>query len=310
MYTPVYISATEAGESALPSCFSKGSLFKFDHVSSFWRFAAVGNWLARWFKYAIHDVRAVQESLEDQLFEEMAGVEAAVSAAGAAMPTAAAAASLTAVSQNHASRFMASYSKLFEDLITRYHDGCEFFAGVWLSASHILQLFLGCVCFAQQQQQQQQQQIDRLEDPEAVTIKMDKLFYPKWYLTVAGFFRYKEAPQVPGTDDDPVRVAQHADGSSTDDAAPLLSNAAYQDSQSGGWSLGLLVLSHFFVAAVAVAATATCARHQRQKGADGGGFVEVTMAGSESRPLRAGRLRGYYKQYQTIELPATHQQLA
>jgi hypothetical protein len=230
VYTPIYISSG-VGERAMPECFSKGSLYKFDHYSSYWRFASVGNWLARWFKYAILDVRAVQVALEDQLFAEMAGAEAAVAAAEeGGLSAAEAAEALTAVSHDHAARFMERYSKLFEELIARYHDGY------------------------------------RLENPEATVIKMDKLFYPKWWLEVAGFFRYREAPAVPGADDDPVRVAQHADGSLVTDDGRFDDGSRIDDTteatlsspepRAPGWSSAFLIASNLIVATVAAATSA------------------------------------------------------
>ena len=119
VYTPVYISSG-AGENAMPSCFSKGSLYKFDHYSSYWRFASVGNWLARWFNYAIYDVRAVQSALEDQLFAEMTETETAIAAEEKWGKThAGAAEALSGISHAHAERFMEKYSALFELLIAR-----------------------------------------------------------------------------------------------------------------------------------------------------------------------------------------------
>ena len=41
VYTPIYVAA----EAAVPPALSRGSLFKFDSKSAYWRFAAVGNWV-------------------------------------------------------------------------------------------------------------------------------------------------------------------------------------------------------------------------------------------------------------------------
>ena len=108
----------------------------------------------------------------------------------------------------------------------------------------------------------------RLRDPEATVITMDKLFYPKWWLEVAGFFRYVNAPSVPGMDDDPVATAQHADGAVTDDgrfddgsriddtveAASLLGSS--MESPASGWSSIFVLTSNIFVAAATAVATA------------------------------------------------------
>jgi hypothetical protein len=40
-----------------------GSLFKYDSAVAFWNFCAAGNYAARFYKYAMVDVRAVQDSL-------------------------------------------------------------------------------------------------------------------------------------------------------------------------------------------------------------------------------------------------------
>lgn len=68
VYIPIFVGA---GDEAVPKPLSTGSLWRMDHESTFWRACSVGNWAAHFFKYAIVDVRQVQEALEDAIFEKL-----------------------------------------------------------------------------------------------------------------------------------------------------------------------------------------------------------------------------------------------
>jgi hypothetical protein len=71
VYTPVYVAA---GPEAVPSPLSTGNLFRYDPKSTFWQACSVGNWAAQAFKYAIVDVRAAQQALEQQVLSEQVGL--------------------------------------------------------------------------------------------------------------------------------------------------------------------------------------------------------------------------------------------
>lgn len=68
VYTPIFVGA---GDDAVPSPLSTGSLWRMDKESTFWKACSVGNWAAHFFKYAIVDVREVQQKLEDDIFDKM-----------------------------------------------------------------------------------------------------------------------------------------------------------------------------------------------------------------------------------------------
>eukprot|EP01041_Mallomonas_annulata_P004646 gene4647-9217_t len=60
-FIPLYVYTEK-----LPKAYTIGSLFKFDLKSSYWNFAVVGNYMTRFYSYAIEDVKALQ----DRLFNE------------------------------------------------------------------------------------------------------------------------------------------------------------------------------------------------------------------------------------------------
>jgi len=67
VYTPIYVAS---GPAAVPSPLSIGNLFRYDPKSTFWQACSVGNWAAQAFKYAIVDVRAAQQALEQRVLSE------------------------------------------------------------------------------------------------------------------------------------------------------------------------------------------------------------------------------------------------
>jgi hypothetical protein len=150
--------------------------------------------------HANGDVRAVQRGLEDKVFAEMAAAEAEAARALHDGDKAGADAVVAAHSAQHAASVMGAYSALFETLIARYHDGY------------------------------------RMADADATVIDMQRLFYPKWWLKVAGFWNYPKAPPVPALE-----------------ASALAANPAP--------SWGLLLLTN---AAVGLAAAYAGLRHGRK----------------------------------------------
>jgi len=150
VYTPLYVNA---GEEAVPTPFTVGSLYKFDHRSTFWRFASVGNWAARFFKFAIHDVREVQQSVEGQIYSQRKEVEDKAVEAAKDGKMKEAEGVLSDYSASAADLIVSSYSELFETLIARYHDGYKL-------------------------------------DDSGNKVVMNKLFYPRWWLKVSGFFHF------------------------------------------------------------------------------------------------------------------------
>jgi dipeptidase len=156
VYTPIYVNA---GENAVPKPLSTGSLWHYDTDSVFWRACAVGNWAAHFFKYAIVDVRETQKKLEDRAFDNQARVEAEALAAIQIGDKVAADSILSKFSADHCDTYRDTYNELFNFLIAKYHDGYS------------------------------------LADPNSFTgIDMRRLFYPKWWLKVAGFWTEYDFP--------------------------------------------------------------------------------------------------------------------
>lgn len=53
----------------------RGSYFRYDSSSSFWNFLAAGNYAARFYRFAMTDVAAVQMKLQEDSFAAVAAVE-------------------------------------------------------------------------------------------------------------------------------------------------------------------------------------------------------------------------------------------
>jgi hypothetical protein len=140
--------------------FYSGSLFKYDSSVAFWNFCAVGNYAARFYKYAMFDVRAVQTKLEDDAAEAVADFEKKIlkqinkAATGDLIAEGQSwvADSITEFVKDQADTVLTAWQDLLPHIITRYHDGY------------------------------------RAENLTAVNINMYKLFYPGFWLNNVGFF--------------------------------------------------------------------------------------------------------------------------
>eukprot|EP00607_Mallomonas_marina_P009286 CAMPEP_0182418534 /NCGR_PEP_ID=MMETSP1167-20130531/2939_1 /TAXON_ID=2988 /ORGANISM="Mallomonas Sp, Strain CCMP3275" /LENGTH=659 /DNA_ID=CAMNT_0024592781 /DNA_START=89 /DNA_END=2068 /DNA_ORIENTATION=- len=157
-YTPIYVSA-----STLPKAYTRGTLFKYDSDIAFWSFAVVGNYAARFYSYAIHDIHELQRKLLDSALAETASAEAQATQMLDEMMTqsktedtvAEAIKILTHVTIAQGMAITRAWKEFFPTLVTKYHDG------------YIAQ------------------------DLDQPAIHMKKLFYPKWWLEAVGFFDHK-----------------------------------------------------------------------------------------------------------------------
>jgi hypothetical protein len=136
----------------IPAQYTRGSLLAFDRESSFWVHALVGNWVARFYKFAHPFVSKVQldlEELVDSLQSDLLQQAALVKKSGgeAAMVD-----FLTEQSALFASQSHKTFTELFEYIVTVFHDGYQmsgFYSG-HLTAT--------------------------------------PLFYPKWWLQQVGYY--------------------------------------------------------------------------------------------------------------------------
>eukprot|EP01035_Chromulina_nebulosa_P019906 gene19906-25861_t len=177
-YTPFYVSAEE-----LPPPYTRGSLFKFDSSVSYWNFCLVGNYASKFYKYAMKDVKELQNNLQVQANYAINNVEAAmirllsfdyrklsepntetdvpltdseivdINEEGSIKHAVIKA--LTAVTKEQGHKVVDAWRDFFPVLVTRYHDGY---------------------------------QADNLDQKD---IKMRKLFYPLWWLDITGYWNTK-----------------------------------------------------------------------------------------------------------------------
>lgn len=73
-YIPIYVHATE-----LPLSWIRGSMHRFDTSSAWWNFCVAGNWVARYYNFAIKSVRELQSQLFNKANAEINILEKEVS---------------------------------------------------------------------------------------------------------------------------------------------------------------------------------------------------------------------------------------
>ena len=173
-YTPLYVSASNP-----PAGYMKGSLFKYDNTVAFWNFAAAANYAARFYEFAMQDVREVQNALESKWVSKSHAIEAKAAEILATRTNTTEAIHmvndmLDDFTNAAGDETVATWRDLLPRLITLYHDGYH------------------------------------AEDLTGSAIRMKKLFYPKWWLDAVGYFNNK--PQT-GPD---VIMFQPTPGSSSD----------------------------------------------------------------------------------------------
>lgn len=117
VFLPVYV-ATEQ----LPSQFTRGSLFRHDDESMFWAVTTVSNWVHKYYRQSIGDVREVQDKIEKELFtvDETEAKAAKLLGDGKRDE---AVQLLGNFSKGAALASHAAYNNLFKRLVASRHDG-------------------------------------------------------------------------------------------------------------------------------------------------------------------------------------------
>jgi len=147
-YVPMY----PASSGELPKAYTTGSLFKYDDDVAFWNFCAVGNYAARFYKYAMQDVVKTIDALEDLAFASAAAAEENALRLMKSDDVADAMNILTDCTNSLVGAVQAGWKSLLPELITKYHDGYH------------------------------AQNLDQ------ASITMTKLFYPEAWLKAVGYF--------------------------------------------------------------------------------------------------------------------------
>jgi len=118
-YSPIYLSAAD-----IPDPYMKGSLFQYDPTSMFWLHCSVGNYVNRFRKFAIEDIKRIQEEIESWQYEQAVLVDQAALALG--NDTQSVEILLTQFSNDTVLAAHQKWLKLFPKIVTKYHDGYRF----------------------------------------------------------------------------------------------------------------------------------------------------------------------------------------
>jgi len=153
VYMPIYVAAT-----VLPDALTTGSLFEYDPDSAYWSFLAVGNWVSRFYRYAMPYVEGVRAGMETGLFHAADGIELQASITLTFGQMEAVVASLTQFVSTTPMVVTSRWSELLGEVITRFHDGYI------------------------------------MEDLDSAEITATKLFYPRWWLKSVGYFENNPNP--------------------------------------------------------------------------------------------------------------------
>lgn len=146
-YLPFFLGATE-----VPFAYMRGSLHRYDPSVAFWNFLAVANYAARFYRYAMVDVRAVQDALMEKALAAVAITDQLVQSASSPGEIASV---CNKVVNDQANMIVTRWQSLLGELITKFHDGYI---------------------------------AENLGQPD---IHMRKLFYPKYWLDATGYWLNK-----------------------------------------------------------------------------------------------------------------------
>lgn len=99
---------------------SRGSLFQYDSSVSFWNFLAAGNYAARFYKYSMMDVVALQMKLQEESFLAVKAVEkAALTLLSTSTATSSVTDLLTETTHDQATKIVSAWRDLLPKLITK-----------------------------------------------------------------------------------------------------------------------------------------------------------------------------------------------
>ncbi|OQS00657.1 peptidase [Achlya hypogyna] len=143
-YVPIFTHVNQ-----VPALYTRGSLHAYDPSASYWAFAVVGNWAARFYQYTHPFVAEVQRRLETAAQTAVGAVQCNVTAT---TDESTLRSYLTAQSEAMATTTHDAFLELFATLVTTFHDG--FF-------------------------------MHNLTD---ATLSAQSLFYPQWWLEDVGYF--------------------------------------------------------------------------------------------------------------------------
>ena len=148
-YIPIYVASTRISKPWI-----RGTMHQYSSDSAWWNFCVVGNYVARFYHFAVKSVRQLQVSLDEMFMKTVLATESAVIAMlQKKHPNESEIAQLlTNVSVTSGDVTSQKYKDLFPVLLTTYRDGYV---------------------------------MKNLDQP---TISFDRMFYPKWWLDKVGYW--------------------------------------------------------------------------------------------------------------------------
>jgi dipeptidase len=117
-YTPLYPSTN-----TLPVSYTTGHLYQYSRESIWWTVTCVQNWMERMYMYMIQDVKLAQADVETTLRTQQDELESSLLKMNDQKANEQTIQLLTRYQNHLAEDFAKSWWKLFEHLITKYHDG-------------------------------------------------------------------------------------------------------------------------------------------------------------------------------------------
>jgi dipeptidase len=158
-FTPhatVYIPVY-AHVSEVPESLSTGALQRLDRKANWWAFSAVGNYAAQWFSFTIGEIRTMQHKFEDEWFKNQDSVEELGLTIQGFGGNVAAVGYLTDWCNEQALDVRTQWWEFLDYLMGKYRDGMM---------------------------------MDKIHTE---TISPTKLFYPRWWLEMVGYWGFPGA---------------------------------------------------------------------------------------------------------------------
>ena len=117
-FMPIY-----AGVNTMPPSFGRGSIITYDPESAWWTFNLVANYATIKYSYIIKDIESRQQKLENNEFKQEPMIEKKATAYWRQGKKEQCRNYLTTYCEKNAADVMASWRKLWEQLIVKYNDG-------------------------------------------------------------------------------------------------------------------------------------------------------------------------------------------
>ncbi|CAK5046732.1 unnamed protein product [Aphanomyces euteiches] len=154
-YVPIYTKINTA-----PTRTGHGSLRQFDMDTAFWLYALVGNYAARYYKFAQPLVTSTQNTLETKAILDQTAIQTKAQSISDSQGADALALYLTNVCESFATDAHNGFKALFASLVTQFHDG------------YIMSNFT------------------------SAEMGVQAMGYPEWWLNAVGFYKKSDTTSI------------------------------------------------------------------------------------------------------------------